>query len=114
MVIRVNELCVLVRVNELYVVVRVNELYVVVRVNEVYVNELCIAVRVNEQCVVVRVNELCMVASEMRHPHVSFVRSSRLYAFASFSPCRVTSLHLVNCLSFSVFFFQFSGEDILC
>ena len=29
-------------------------------------------------------------------------------------PCRVTSLHLVNCLSFSVFFFQFSGEDILC
>ena len=109
MVIRVNELCVLVRL-------RVNELYVVVRVNELYVNELCIAVRVNEQCVVVRVNELCMVASEIRHPHVSFVRQiiKTVCICFIFSPVELPPFILSSRSPFLYSFFQFSGEDILC
>lgn len=110
-VVRINELCMVTRANELCVLVRVNELYVVVRVNE-----LCVAVRVNELCVVVRVNELCMVASEIRPPHVSFVKdsSSRPYAFASFFFNVELPPFILSPVSFCVFFFQFSGEDILC
>ena len=116
--VRVNELCIVIRVNELCVLVRVNELYiltyyVVVRVNEFYVvvrtHELCVAVRVNEPCVVVRVNELCMVASEVRNPHVIFVkdRSSRPYAFALFSPVELPPFILSTVSPFLYSFFSF-------